>query len=105
MEGIADGRAVDTCFYCALLYPQLPLCPCCDNRMHFQRARMQSSESLAQEIDQRIQAFLREQTVAHATELLQLLHDGEEEAIDYFEEQSSVSLLQLRRLFPPEHSP
>ena len=66
MEGISDGRALDRCFYCALLFPDVESCPRCGNRLRYQPARMAPSQSLQAEWDRIVKQFIRKHSQAKA---------------------------------------
>ncbi|MEM9488525.1 MAG: hypothetical protein AAGC55_05245 [Myxococcota bacterium] len=50
MEGIRDGRAVDDCFRCALLYPGDDDCQLCGRRMRYMPATLVTPETIAQTV-------------------------------------------------------
>jgi hypothetical protein len=74
-----DGRAVDGCFVCELLYPDAYQhdCPRCGRRMRYQPAIMMSEAALRDSVHERVLAFahagprLRQ---ARLIELLEHLH-------------------------------
>ncbi|WP_428261429.1 hypothetical protein [Haliangium sp.] len=80
MEGIADGRAVDDCFHCALLYPRecRDDCPGCGRRMRWQPASMVSEVALSEQLDVAVAEYEAVGEVATRREallaLLVLLH-------------------------------
>ncbi|ACY15995.1 hypothetical protein [Haliangium ochraceum] len=117
MEGIFDGRAVDTCFYCALLYPaagadDLPgesdesddpadhdegdefaaadECPICDRRMRYRPAADMSDPALREAVAGRLAAYRQAPSMPALRALLELVHDF-----------APASLAQLRALGGP----
>ncbi len=97
MEGIADGMAVDDCFYCAQLYPGLAPCPSCDNRFHYRVATMRHAEVTSARMDDAIAAYRREPGQESATALLTLWHELGEEADSLVRKR--VALSELRAHF------
>jgi hypothetical protein len=74
MEGISDGMAVDHCYYCALLYPELDACPKCENRFRYQPAQMRDATTVEGEIATAITAFRDAPSLLSARALLELWH-------------------------------
>ncbi len=98
MEGISDGMAVDDCFYCALLYPNLSDCLRCGKRFKYRPARMRSSARLEDVLDDVIADFQESPGPRSATALLELWHELGEEA-ERFAIDSRVAIEQLRAHF------
>jgi hypothetical protein len=80
MEGIQDGRAVDSCFFCALLYPELDTCSRCGKRLRYLPARMMSAEELQVRCAALVAAFRAAPSPEKAQALLLLLHQFGDEA-------------------------
>lgn len=99
MEGIVDGRAVDDCFYCALLYPEEEDCPHCAKRLHYQPARMSEGPSPSQRWPLLVQQFQAHPTAAHAQALLELVHQNPEELRGRLGTAGTPSIETLRELF------
>ena len=74
MEGIRDGRAVDTCFYCALLYSELDSCPKCKKRLRYDPASMMNAEELEERGQNLLDAFRKAPGPGEAEAVLRLLH-------------------------------
>lgn len=92
MEGIFDGRAVDGCFYCELLYPEACTdeCPRCGRRMSYQPAIMMSDVELGALIRDRVRAFAGADAAARPDRLIELC-----EALHRFAPTSLAILEQL----------
>ena len=99
MEGIRDGRAVDRCFYCALLYPELELCPRCGNRLHYRPARMAPSQSLQESWSELVKRFQAGATREHAQEVLEFYFENHAELDFTLDSPGSPSLEELRQSF------
>jgi hypothetical protein len=95
MEGISDGMAVDHCYYCALLFPELDACPQCGNRFRYQPARMQNAATVESEIASAITVYLNAPSTTTATELLKLWHEVGEQA-DSLLAREHISIAQLQ---------
>lgn len=104
MEGIRDGQATDSCFYCALLYPEIEPCPLCGNKLRYEPAAMQSSAELEEELSEHVERFAAEPDLRVAEALLRLWHRHGEEA-GLFLEKSDVSLHRLRTAFDGAGTP
>ena len=78
MEGIVDGGAIDTCFYCDLLYPEIEACPRCGNRLRYRSASMAESPAPEEQIEVLVKAFREARSEANAILLLQLMHQHPE---------------------------
>jgi hypothetical protein len=74
MEGIVDGGAIDSCFYCKLLYPELEPCPRCGNRLRYRSASMGTDSSPEEQVSALLKVFQLARTGANAVALLQLMH-------------------------------
>lgn len=98
MEGIADGMAVDDCFYCTILYPSLDDCPKCGNRFRYRPAQMRSSDCIEPAISSAIAAFSSAPSTQSAAALLTLWHELDEEAAS-FAIAERVALGELRAHF------
>ena len=79
MEGIRDGQPVDSCFHCALLYPDADDCPHCGKRLHYQPASMMSAEEIEERSKTLIAAFRSCSGPAEAEALLRHLHQHQGE--------------------------
>tara|TARA_R110002096_G_scaffold250980_2_gene443593 strand:- start:2213 stop:2536 length:324 start_codon:yes stop_codon:yes gene_type:complete len=95
MEGISDGMAVDHCYYCALLYPELDACPKCENRFRYRPAQMRDATTVEGEIATTIAAFRNEPSLVSATALLELWHAVEEQ-IEPMLAQERIDIADLR---------
>lgn len=100
MEGIVDGRAVDRCFYCALLYPAREDCSRCGRRMRYIAAAMMSAEELAASLGERLasyrQAASKSARAEALIELLELLYRHEPDALAALVELGGPSVDDLR---------
>ena len=103
MEGIRDGLAVDHCFYCDLLYPDLPSCPRCGSRLRYQSARMANAEEIETEIAELVARYQAAPSLAHATALLTFVHEIGEDAAEQVEA-TGLRFASLRPFFatPPK---
>ena len=99
MEGIVDGRAVDDCFYCALLYPESEDCPQCGKRLRYQPAQMAEGPSLIETWHVLLKQFQAETSPAHAQALLEHVHQHPEELKDKLGTASAPSIQTLREIF------
>lgn len=108
MEGISDGRAVDSCFYCALLYPDLEPCPLCKNRLRYQSARMWDAPRSERAFADAVARYRSLPCAETATNLLILWHDLGDEAT-LLAAATGIRAKDLLRHFPgsksqePEH--
>ena len=99
MEGIRDGRAVDRCFYCALLYPNLKSCPRCGNRLHYQPASMTPSQPVHVGWSAVLKQFQENATQEHAQLLLEFLFQNQDELDVTLGSPEHPSLDELRSFF------
>jgi hypothetical protein len=70
-----DGRAVDGCFVCELLYPDTCQqdCPRCGRRMRYQPAIMMSDDALRDSVRERVIAFAHAGPALRQARLIELL--------------------------------
>lgn len=102
MEGICDGRPVDRCFYCALLYPELELCPHCQNRLHYEPASMMSPDQWQERCDSLVKHFQANPSRQSAEALLRLLHSYADEGQITFGQAGMPSMDSLRSAYDLE---
>jgi hypothetical protein len=100
MEGIRDGRAIDHCFYCALLYPDLPECPRCQGKLRYEPAIMMDAREAQEKLGQLWHALGRAPNPELAEQILVLVHQLEDEPLTAVTE---AQLAQLRALVQPCH--
>ncbi len=98
MEGIVDGRAVDRCYFCELLYPGLASCPLCGNRLHYLPAHMEDVEETVIKIAECRAAFRERPSLESAKELLERMHEMGEPSSALEREDLDA----LRHYFPPQ---
>lgn len=99
MEGIRDGRAVDSCFYCALLYPALDSCERCGKRLRYEPALMMPADRVEMHLQNLVKHFQEAATPATAEALLRFLHDYGEEI--HLELIALPSIEILRQVYNP----
>lgn len=103
MEGISDGLAVDSCYYCALLHPELNSgprpCPECGNRLRYLVAEMLSSAELEVRLDALVRRFHDCPGRDTARDLLRFLHRFGDEAVELVTTRNRTSLAELGRSF------
>ncbi|MCP4448087.1 MAG: hypothetical protein GY811_22540 [Myxococcales bacterium] len=104
MEGISDGRAVDSCYFCALLYPDLEPCPECQNRFHYRPARMLEADSAERELMAAIARYQQAPNIETTTQLLTLWHEVGELAVTILAS-ANVHLCELRKHFTQQSVP
>jgi hypothetical protein len=97
-----DGRAVDGCFVCELLYPdQHPHdCPRCGRRMRYQPAIMMSDAALRDSVRERVLALAHAAPQARGARLIELLehlHRFAPASLDVLGELGAPDLDALRR--------
>lgn len=105
MEGITDGRAVDTCFHCGLLYPEACArdCPRCGRRMRYQPAIFMDEPALRDALRARADAYAgaagtdARRRCLHA--LLALVHDHAPASLRLLAELGGPDLDALRRAY------
>jgi hypothetical protein len=75
VEGIFDGRAVDSCFLCELLYPDAHAedCPRCGRRMRYQPAVMMNDTALREAVRERALAYMEAEPRLRQQRLIELL--------------------------------
>jgi hypothetical protein len=75
VEGIFDGRAVDGCFLCELLYPDAHAddCPRCGRRMRYQPAVMMNETALRDTVRERALAYIDAEPLLRQARLIELL--------------------------------
>ncbi len=98
MEGISDGMAVDHCYYCALLFPQLEPCPKCQNRFRYRPATLRNAAEVEREIASAITSFRDAPSVTSATGLLKLWHEFGEQALPMLA-RATIRIEELREHF------
>ena len=104
MEGIFDGRAVDSCFYCLLLYPGQEDCPRCHSRMRYAAAAMMSDADLADALNQSIERYRspvdsRPARVTALLDLLDLIHRYAPTSLALLGDLGGPALAELRRAY------
>lgn len=122
MEGIFDGQAVDSCFYCALLYPAEATgtdtqddCPVCGGRMRYRPAAMMSDVDLRAHLrryrDAYVQAAGADERRQRMLALLTHLHDYAPASLAMLADAGGPTLDALRRDYetlcaggPPERA-
>ncbi len=100
MEGISDGRAVDRCYFCDLLYPGLAECPVCGNRLRYIPAHMVDAEETVIKIAECITAFRDRPSLPSAKALLELMFEAGEPVLELGQEDLNA----LRYYFPPSEN-
>lgn len=75
MEGIRDGRPVDDCFVCGLLWPGLIPCPRCGGGMKWVAAQLVDDDAARARVVAAHDAYLAAPSRATLEPLLVLLHD------------------------------
>jgi len=95
LEGIRDGRALDNCFVCGLLFPDIGECPRCGCRMHYVPAESVDIESVVSECLARYSTDPK----AMLEELLTTLHSYAPHSLDLLEAAGGPTLDELRRLW------
>lgn len=70
---------MDSCFHCALLYPDLDSCPKCSKRVRYQPASMMNAEELEERFRALLDSFARCSGPSEAEALLRLLHQYSDE--------------------------
>ena len=110
MEGIVDGQAMDSCFYCALLYPAEATgadtqddCPLCGGRMRYRPAAMMSDADLGARVREHRDAYVQATDTGERRQrliaLLTLLHDYAPAALAMLADTGGPTLDALRRDF------
>ncbi len=102
MEGIRDGQAVDSCFYCALLYPKLAECPRCEKRLHYRSASMAPTLSPEEQCEELVKLFQEDSSRQNAVLLLELLHQYPEELPHSERGPNCPTIQALRQAFEQE---
>lgn len=100
MEGISDGFALDSCFYCALLYPEFDSCSLCGQKMRYAHAEMLNSAELSSRVNALQTLFQSTPSQDQASALLRFLHRFGEDALEYHQRAFPGSIEQMKKLFP-----
>ncbi len=98
MEGIRDGEAVDNCFLCALIFPDLYAddCPRCRRRMRYSPAEHLDGPATDAVVGNAIEAYRDALTSRdRLIELLALLHRLQPQSLEVLE-RSPLTLDELR---------